>query len=79
MTIGDALFDARQSILFYIDSGHCFHPDDLPEISEVMLAMERLQLRLDYGDVAQLPDDAEASLKESLREYREHREKPETA
>jgi hypothetical protein len=49
MTIGDALFDASQNILFYVDSGHCFHPDDLPEISEVMLAMERLQLRLDYG------------------------------
>jgi hypothetical protein len=80
MTIADTLFDARYGLLAYIEIG-MYDADHLPEISDVMLAMERLRMKLDAAGVdadPRLPDDAAALLEEGLRKYREHL-RPETA
>jgi hypothetical protein len=83
MTIEDVLSDAHHDLLSYIDAG-IFDPDILPELSEVMLAMKKLQIKLDCAGLdsdhpaRRLADDAAAHLKKSLREYREYHAKGET-
>jgi hypothetical protein len=66
MAISDVLFDAREEILGYLDTGHYGERKDWADIAVAVLAMDRLRLSPGF-DVR--PNDAPPKLPDDPMQY----------